>query len=48
VRGDVLLEGGRVVTLAELSDPHGLPRLPVLEEMPDELDVDWEDEPVEV
>ena len=47
VRGDVLLEGGRVITLDELSDLHGLPRLPLLEEMPDELEVDWGEEPAE-
>lgn len=47
VRGDILLAGGRVITLDELSDLHGLPRLPLLEEMPDELDVGWEEEPAE-
>jgi TIR domain/NACHT domain len=44
VRGDVMLEDGSVVTLDELTDEAGLPRLPFLDEMPDELEVDW-DEP---
>jgi hypothetical protein len=44
VRGDVMLEDGSVVTLDELADEAGLPHLPYLEEMPDELEVDW-DEP---
>ena len=44
VRGDVLLDGGRVITLDELSDLHGLPRLPLLKEMPYELEVRWEDD----
>ena len=47
VRGDILLDGGRVITLDELCDLHGLPRLPLLEEMPDELEVDWEDDGAE-
>jgi hypothetical protein len=41
VRGDVLLDDGSVVTLDELADEVGLERLPYLEEMPEELDVDW-------
>lgn len=47
VRGDILLDGGRVMTLDELSDAHGLPRLPLLEEMPDELEVDWDEDTAE-
>ncbi len=39
-----MLEDGSVVTLDELADEAGLPRLPYLEDMPDELDVDWEAE----
>ena len=39
VRGDLALEGGAVLTLDELSDELGLPRLPYLEELPDELDL---------
>lgn len=31
-------------TLDELCDRHDLPRLPLLEGMPDELEVDWEKE----
>jgi hypothetical protein len=42
VRGDVLLEDGSVVTLDQLADEVGLPHLPYLEDMPDELEVDWE------
>jgi 3',5'-cyclic AMP phosphodiesterase CpdA len=41
VRGDVMLDDGSVVTLDELTDHAGLPRLPYLEELPDELQVDW-------
>lgn len=42
VRGDILLEDGTVVTLDELCDQHNLPHLPYLEDMPPELDIDWE------
>lgn len=42
VRGDVLLEDGSVVTLDELADEAGLPHLPYLDEMPEELEVDWD------
>jgi len=42
VRGDVLLDDGSVVTLDELADEQGMEHLPYLEEMPPELDVDWE------
>lgn len=44
VRGDVLLDDGSVVTLDELADEAGVPRLPYLEEMEPELEVDWDDE----
>jgi hypothetical protein len=45
VRGDVMLaDGETVVTLDELADEAGVPRLPYLEDMPDELEVDWEEE----
>jgi hypothetical protein len=42
VRGDVMLRDGSVVTLDELADEAGLPHLPYLEDMPDELEVDWD------
>lgn len=42
VRGDVMLEDGTIITLDELADEAGVPRLPFLDEMPDELEVDWE------
>jgi hypothetical protein len=44
VRGDVMLEDGSVVTLDELADEAGLPHLPFLDEMPDELEIDWDAE----
>jgi hypothetical protein len=37
VRGDVLLEDGSEVTLDQLSDEAGLPHLPYLEDMPEDL-----------
>jgi hypothetical protein len=37
-----MLRDGSVVTLDELADEAGLPYLPYLEDMPDELEVDWE------
>jgi hypothetical protein len=43
VRGDVMLRDGSVVTLDELADQAGLPHLPYLEDMPDELEVDWDE-----
>jgi TIR domain/NACHT domain len=43
VRGDVMLEDGTIITLDELADEAGVPRLPFLDEMPDELEVDWEE-----
>ncbi len=36
VRGDIMLDGGTVVTLDELSDDLGMERLPYLDDMPDE------------
>lgn len=42
VRGDVMLEDGSVVTLDTLTDEAGLPRLPYLEDIPDELKTDWD------
>ncbi|HEV7667557.1 MAG TPA: metallophosphoesterase [Thermoanaerobaculia bacterium] len=44
VRGDVMLDDGSVVTLDELSDEAGVPRLPFLEQMEPELEVDWDAE----
>lgn len=44
VRGDVLLDDGSVMLLDDLTDQAGLSRLPYLEEVPDELEVDWSDE----
>jgi hypothetical protein len=41
VRGDVLFDDGSVATLDELCDEAGVPRLPHLEDLPDELEVDW-------
>jgi 3',5'-cyclic AMP phosphodiesterase CpdA len=38
VRGDVLLENDSIITLDELTDQAGLPRLPYLEDLPDELE----------
>jgi len=43
VRGDLVLEGGEVVTLDELAREVGLEPLPYLEDMPQELEVDWGD-----
>jgi len=42
VRGDVMLDNGSVVTLDELADEVDLPHLPYLEDLPDELEVDWD------
>lgn len=42
VRGDVLLDDGSVVTLDELADEAGVPRLPYFEEVEPELEVDWD------
>jgi TIR domain/NACHT domain len=44
VRGDVLLDDGSVMLLDDLTDQAGLSRLPYLEVLPDELEVDWGDE----
>lgn len=37
-----LFDDGSVVTLDELCDEAGVPRLPYLEDLPEELEVDWE------
>lgn len=42
VRGDIVMDDGSIVTLDELSDELGLPRLPYLDEMEPELEVDWD------
>jgi hypothetical protein len=39
----VLFDDGSVVTLDELCDEAGVPRLPYLEDLPDELEVNWRD-----
>jgi len=44
VRGDVLLEDGSEVTLDDLCDRFDMPHLPYLEDMPPELEVDWDAE----
>jgi hypothetical protein len=38
-----MLGDGSVVTLGELADEAGLPHLPYLEDLPDELEVDWDE-----
>jgi NACHT domain/SIR2-like domain len=40
VRGDILLEDGSVVTLDQLADESGIPHLPFLEDMPENLSPD--------
>jgi len=42
VRGDLVFEDGREVTLDELCSQLGLPSLPYLEDMPPALNVDWD------
>jgi 3',5'-cyclic AMP phosphodiesterase CpdA len=42
VRGDLVLDDGGVVTLDELCDEAKMARLPYLQEMPDELEVDFD------
>ncbi|HEV7785860.1 MAG TPA: hypothetical protein VGQ28_11025, partial [Thermoanaerobaculia bacterium] len=42
VRGDVLFDDGSIATLDELCDEAGVPRLPYLEDLPDEFEVDWD------
>jgi len=42
VRGDVALGCGKRLTIDELTDAIGAPRLPYLEDMPDELIIDWD------
>ena len=44
VRGDVMLPGGEFVTLDELWAEAGIAPLPYLEEMPPELEIDWDNE----
>jgi 3',5'-cyclic AMP phosphodiesterase CpdA len=44
VRGDLLLEDGSFLTLDELADQAGIERLPFLDEMEPELEVDWQDD----
>lgn len=41
VRGDVVLETGRVVSLDELCADNGLPCLPYVQDLPPELDINW-------
>lgn len=41
VRGDVVLNDGTIVTLDEITDRAGVPRMPYLDEMPPELEIDW-------
>jgi hypothetical protein len=42
LRGDLVLEDGSEVTLDALCARLGLPPLPYLEDMPPELEVDWD------
>lgn len=42
VRGDLVLDDGTEVRLDELADEAGVPRLPFLEDMPEELTVDFD------
>jgi hypothetical protein len=44
VRGDILMEDGTVVTIDELCDQLNLPRLPYIEDLLPELEIDWDDE----
>ena len=46
VRGDLVLEGGEVLTLDDLSNSLGLDRLPLLDEMEEEVDVRFNDDPL--
>ena len=39
VRGDVMLENGEVIKLDDMCDELGLPHLPYLEDLPDELEI---------
>ena len=39
-----MLDDGTEVTLDDLADELGVPRLPYLEEMPEELEVDWDED----
>ena len=42
VRGDLMLDDGSFLTLDELADEIGVERLPYLDEMEPELEVDWD------
>lgn len=42
VRGDLVLDDGTELLLDDLCDQLNLPRLPYLEDLPDELDVDFD------
>ena len=45
VRGDVVLDDGTVVTLDELADEAGVEEvLPYIEDMPEHLDIEWDEE----
>ncbi len=44
VWGNIWLEGGKVVLLDDVCREHGLDLLPYVEELPDELLVDWGEE----
>lgn len=39
VRGDILLDGGTEITIDELTDRAGVPRLPYLEDLPPEIQI---------
>jgi hypothetical protein len=41
VCGDVMLDDRKVITLDEICESVGAPPLPLIEPMPDELDIDW-------
>lgn len=42
VRGDVMMDDGSILTLDEIYKDAGLEPLPYLEDMPPELEVDWD------
>jgi hypothetical protein len=41
VRGDIMLDDHSITTLDQLTEEAGFPPLPYLEELPEELDIDW-------
>jgi hypothetical protein len=41
VRGDIMMRDASVITVDEICDQLGVPRLPVLEDMPPEIEIDW-------